>query len=364
MVRLAAIVPGQDPKASLAQWNSERRKKGTRMNKGVNLYVVLALLAAAAPACKSSSSPDEVALTAPTAQSPSNGATIQSTQPTLVVSNATGGTGALTYRFEVARDSAFTSMVAQADGIAQGSGTTSWQVSTPLTGGQHFWRARASAGAATGPYSSVANFTVETGFFRTTAVDNLLVFDPLTNGSTVGQRFGGDFTQRGWFCTAADKYIRYEVPTIRQGYVEFQVTNLTQLNPVSEKRHVFIMWDPTRGDYTTNAFRVNIHKLDTATVRFDTLRLRWISNGEQRDTGYDFTGWRPDQIYTWRIEWGSFPELTSSQRVRVLLDGVVIMERNYDNVYAPARHWIELGCAPRQESLEQAIYSNVRIGTR
>lgn len=335
------------------------------MEKRSHLYAMLALLLAAFAACKSQTSPEEqVSLTAPTIQSPSNGTTVQSTQPTLVVGNATGSSGVLTYRFEVAKDSAFTNAVAQAEGIAQGAGTTSWQVSTPLGGGQHFWRARASAGGANGPYSAVANFTVESGFFRTTPVDNLLVFDPLTNGSSVGEVFGGDFTERGWFCTAADKYIRYEVPTIRQGYVEFQVTNLREFNPVPEKRHIFIMWDPTRGDYRANPFRVNIHKLDRNTVNFGFVRLRWISNGEQRDTEYDFTGWRPDRIYTWRIEWGDFPEVTTSQRVRVLLDGVVIMERNYDNYYTPARHWIELGCAPRQESLEQAIYSNVRIGTR
>ncbi len=340
------------------------------MKKGLHLFVLPALVLALAAGCKSQSSPDaEITVSAPTVQSPSNGTTLATTQPTLVVGNATasnaaaGGSTTLTYRFEVARDSAFANILAQADGIAQGVGTTSWQVSTALTGGQHYWRARASAGSVSGPYSAVANFTVESGFFRSSAVDNLLVFDPLTNGGSVGQVFGGDFTDRGWFCTAADKYIRYEVPTLVQGYVEFQVSNLKEYNPVPEKRHIFIMWDPTEGEYRTNPYRVNIHKLDADTVSFDHVRLRWISNGEQRDTGYNFTAWNPSHIYTWRIEWGSFPEITS-QRVRVLVDGIVTMERNYDNHYNPTRHWIELGCAPRQESLEQAIYSNVRIGTR
>jgi hypothetical protein len=42
----------------------------------------------------------------------------------------------------------------------------------------------------------------------------------------------------------------------------------------------------------------------------------------------------------------------------------MIMTRNYDNHYLPDTHWVELGMAPRAESLEQATYSNVRIGVR
>ena len=41
-----------------------------------------------------------------------------------------------------------------------------------------------------------------------------------------------------------------------------------------------------------------------------------------------------------------------------------IMARNYDPPYRPNTHWVELGMAPRTESLEQAIYSNVTIGVR
>jgi hypothetical protein len=53
-----------------------------------------------------------------------------------------------------------------------------------------------------------------------------------------------------------------------------------------------------------------------------------------------------------------------TQWVRVLFDGNEILTRNYDFPYAPSTHWVELGGAPRNETLEQAIFSNVRIGTR
>jgi hypothetical protein len=64
------------------------------------------------------------------------------------------------------------------------------------------------------------------------------------------------------------------------------------------------------------------------------------------------------------MEWGAFPNIVSSQRARVLLDGAEVMVRNYDPIYRPSVHWIELGMAPRNETLEQAIFSNVRIGVR
>ena len=40
------------------------------------------------------------------------------------------------------------------------------------------------------------------------------------------------------------------------------------------------------------------------------------------------------------------------------------MTRNYDALYRPEQHVVELGMAPRAESLEQATYSNVTIGVR
>jgi len=338
------------------------------MNRGFLTIYGVVIGALVMSGCESTSSPDQAppGLSAPTAQSPTSGTTIQTSQPTLVIVNAAGATGAVTYRFEVARESAFANVLAASDGVAQGSGgTTSWQVATPLSGGQHFWRARASSGGNNGAYSTPASFTVEAGFLRTSPVDNLLVFDPLTNGGTVGSFGGGSFGSNGWTATAANTYVRYDVTTIPGGFVEFQMHGLRPLNPLrGEKRNIFIMWDPTRGPYTDNAFRVNIAKLDTSAVTFNHVRLRWISNGEQRDTGYNFIGWEPSRVYQWRVEWGAFPDLTNGQRVRVLLDGVVQMERNYDNPYAPRQHVIELGCAPRQETLEEVTYANVRIGVR
>src|SRR4029077_5298761 len=75
---------------------------------------------------------------------------------------ATGNVGTVTYRFEVSTDSTFPDDPARTitqDGVAQGSGTTSWPVPRDLTQGVvYFWRARATNGTMTTAFSTVESF--------------------------------------------------------------------------------------------------------------------------------------------------------------------------------------------------------------
>jgi hypothetical protein len=311
-------------------------------------------------------SSSDPAISAPSAREPAPGSEVSSSTPTLTVGNAAGASG-LRYRFEVATDSGFGTTIAVGDDLPEGGGgTTSWVVTESLNlGATYFWRARASAGGMTGPFSAPATFEVLGGFLRGTPVNLLYVFDPLTNGSSVGEAGGdGDFNNEGWMATNALSYIRYEIPPTPNGFVEFDVTNLRNPNPHSDKRALMIMWDPTRGEFTENPFRVTLSKFDTNIVDRWHMRLRFIANGEETNTGIDLYQWDPRRQYHFRMEWGAFPEIVSTQRVQVLMDGRMIMARNYDRLYLPDTHWVELGMAPRAESLEQATYSNVRIGLR
>jgi len=302
-------------------------------------------------------------ITAPAPQSPPDGSTVSEQRPQLTVTNASGASG-LQYRFEVASDTDFTNVVASADNLLEGSGTTSWIVTPALESGTFHWRARASVDGTAGPFSPVVSFELQSGFRSERPVNGILVSDPLTNGTSVGQVGGGEFRSGGWFTTDADAFIRYAIPTTPNGFVEFDVQGLRDPNPNSNKRNLMIMWDPSRGDYTQNPFRVHIAKLDTRLVNFWHMRLRFISNGQETNTGIDLFDWDPNRTYNFRLEWGAFPDVVSSQRARVLLDGRAILIRNYDNLYRPATHWVELGMAPRSETLEQVTFSNVTIGVR
>jgi len=313
----------------------------------------------------SASASTDPSLTAPSLRSPEQGEALKDLQPELEIANATGGSGTRTYTFELARDSAFQDMALVDSGVSEGlGGITKWRVSEPLEAETtYFWRVHAETSAGDGPNSAPSEFRIREAFIVNRPTGDLVVFDPLTNGSSVGQVMGGRFVDGGWQPQSNADCLRYQVPTLDNGIIEFRTTNLSTPNPVPGKRILISMWDPTKGEYTTNPFRMHLQKLDESTARFDDVRLRWISRGQETNTGISFFDFEPQLIYEWRIEWGDFPGI-SVQHVKVFLDGFEILSRNYDAVYHPKTHWIELGQCQRQETLEGAIYSNIRIGSR
>ena len=303
-------------------------------------------------------------LTAPTIRAPAQGEQLEELKPELEIGNATGGSGARTYTFEVARDGTFQQIVAMETGVREGlGGTTAWQVSETLEAdSRYFWRSRASTSAGSGPNSASAEFRIKSGFTRDRASGGLVVFDPLTGGS-VGQVMGGQFVAGGWQAQSSADCIRYQIPVLKEGRIEFETTNVSTPNPFPGKRILISMWDPSKGEYTTNPFRMHLQKLDRSTVRVNDVRLRWISRGQETNVGVTFFDFEPGIVYPWRIEWGTFPGIPS-QHVKVFLEGLEILKRNYDRPYSPNPHWVELGNCDREETLEQAIWSNLRIGTR
>ena len=300
----------------------------------------------------------------PLTLSPVVGEHIASLQPLLTVENGTIGSPPRLYRFELANDSAMTDILIFETDVMEGiEGTTSWQVSMPLTvGNKYYWRAQATSGQ-TSAYSNVSEFIVREGF-TTDRPGEVSVYDPLTNGSSVAMEVvGGRFTPQGWQAMTSSDYIRYQVPTTSEGYMEFDVTNIREPNPVAGKRMLISFWDPSKGNYRENPFRVHLQKMDMNTVNRWDVRLRWISRGQETNEGISFFDFEADVVYPWRIEWGTYPG-HGTQQVRVFLEGVRILERNYDRPYRPNPFWIELGNQERAETLEEAIWSNVRIGTR
>ncbi|MBI4550679.1 MAG: fibronectin type III domain-containing protein, partial [Candidatus Latescibacteria bacterium] len=110
--------------------------------------------------------------TAPASSSPASGDTV-SLAPVLVIGNSSPVTGdparaALTYRFQVGADSAFSTLVASVVGVAQGvSGNpTHWKVedtglpgvSLLQSGERYWWRGRANDGIFNGAWSTPRTF--------------------------------------------------------------------------------------------------------------------------------------------------------------------------------------------------------------
>ena len=220
------------------------------------------------------------------------------------------------------------------------------------------WTGVSAAGA--GPYSPISDFSIVSGIPTPSPPPSSgEIFDPLTNGSSRGQVSGGRFTSSGWQVTSRGDFIRYVVTPIRSGFVEWENIGLTRRNPQADLFSLFGMWDPTRGDYRENPYRVHVRKLDTNGHNPPYLRLRFISNGDQRDVGYDFLDWDPSRVYRFRVEWGPSG---SGNEARVLLDNRVVIRTGYGPTYRPAEHWIELGIEERAESIVGVVYRNVVIG--
>jgi hypothetical protein len=280
-------------------------------------------------------------------------------QPTLTVQTVTPSDGSTpTYHFQVSLNSFYSPVAAEQTGIAAGSGgQTSWRVNPPLAPGTYFWHARAQVGSTSGPFSENDRFTTTTD----AAGGSLLIEDLLTNGTSVGSVRGGEFTPEGWKINNLDEYIRYEIPPTSSGFVQWENLGLRRTNADAEAYMMFAMWDPSSGDFRANPFRVNIQKLDTQ-HNPPYVRLRFISDGDERNTGYNFLDWDPSQRYRWRVEWGPAAERNAA---RVFVNGVEVMQVAYTPAYEPRTHFVEMGVnESRNESCIGAIYSNVRIGRR
>lgn len=330
-----------------------------------SLSTLLALALASCGDQGGSPSSPTVTVGAPGLVSPADGAQV-SGDATLTVSNApvSGGTGPATYTFQVATDSGFTNVAAQSAAVPEGSGgQTSWTVESALAAGEFFWRARATVSGTSGPFSATSRIEYQGSITTGGKSDRILLFDPLTDGMTLGDVGGGEFTPDGWKVQASSNFIVYDMPTIETGFLEFDVKGLDIRNPTRDARHLFFMWDPSLGsDMTENRYRVSLQKLDgRSSINDRWLRLRFISQGRQIDEGSTFRGWEPDKTFRIRLEWGREGDVNVC---RLFINGNETFFFNYARPYNPTIHRIELGAAGRAETPEGAIYSNVAIGTR
>ena len=309
-------------------------------------------------------------ITAPEIIRPDSGSEV-GVRPTLVAGNASED-AATVYTFQVSRNPDFDGLVTASGGVpVKPNGRAVWQVPFALEDGEHFWRAQAHLGRVDTPYSNTASFVVNSNQ-RPEQPDNPdppptptpptagIVVDPLTDGTSSGQVSGGRFTDEGWEVTSHTDFIRYEIGTLTEGYVEWENTGLAPENQASNNFMLFGMWDPSAGGYRTNPYRVHVQKLDSQ-HNPPYVRLRWISGGEEHDEGFNFTTWNPNRTYRWRLEWG--PE-GDGHVVRLSLEDQVIVRVDYSRAYNPRELFVELGIEERRESIVGAVYRNVRIGPR
>ncbi len=316
-------------------------------------------------------------VSAPALVSPVNDAQ-QTDAATLTVSAAAGKysdalPGPLSYRFQVLNPAG--AIVVDSGPI----GALSYRVPTQLEFKvRHTWRVRAEIGANVGPWSAPGSFiSSEGGYIRGNEV-----FDPLFNGTTVGQVVGpATFSSEGVKLETTGSYVRYLIPqTITSGEFAMEVRGL-RANATGDKSKVFGMMqgNPDSNEYITNPYRVDVQYRGTAGFPPNAITYRVLyGSAEDLDVRYEpttaqridsVTNLDPNTWYYWRYTWGRTVRVTVSAggpTGRVLYD---VTRNSGNSSYNPQPHYAFIGAPSGRSGTESAtipgtIYRNVWISTR
>jgi hypothetical protein len=345
------------------------------------------VFAAVSAACQKSAPLSPIAPTATTV-TPADGSTLKVTapapsspladvrletfeQPTLVAASATsthGGTFPVQYRFQLFNE-AGTRL--EDSGLLSG---TRW---TPVTlmefDKRYTWWVRAESGGDLGPWSSKVTFRSPDGGF----IRGQEVFDPLTNGKSVGSMVGGALVAgRGWQALTDSDGLDYDIPTCSTCTVEFDVTNFNEAeggNRAKDVKWISMGSGPEFGDFT--AFRNHPWKMHLE-QRGDGvgtgMKLIWRNGDAGDDDPGDHTlkvdpsgiQWNENTVYHFTLYWhhGGF-EIWIGE---TLPNGTIRNNREYFSdgfaePYAPPNHRISLGTRSRNETMAGAIWRNVKI---
>jgi hypothetical protein len=281
--------------------------------------------------------------TAPVPQSPTN-----NQQPQggliLVAQKATSphsaSAGAYSYEFEVRRSN---NSVAGCTVTVPGGGgsTVSATPSCSLEQDQIYgWRVRAVWQNKQGPWSTEATFRATAGG----GITDEGVYDPLTNGQTVGEVFG-DVTfipNVGVRLNTHDSHIRYRLRrTITQGEFSIIITGMAT-NTEGGKTKVMGMCEGPCSDIVTDDRRMTVEKRGDPE---GIVAWRFISHLDQVDTEgaeREFVPFDASQPYLFTATWnGTFN--VRIQRGGSNGDTVYNKGKHYEGAYDPNPHWAYIG---------------------
>lgn len=280
-------------------------------------------------------------VTAPTPTSPVNDFQTEG-NVTLVATASTGKYVATTvqYNFEV-----YNAANVRVYNVTVNS--PSWTIPDSLDmEARYTWRVRATAQGGGGPWSTTASFKAPAGGY----IKDREIFDPLTNGRTVG-RFTRDvtFTSEGVRLNGQESVVEYRMPqTLTSGELSAIITNLG--NGSEEwKTKVMSMLADDGVNVTDNEYRVTLDK-----------RTGWLNQGSParftfcvrsanpsashcpEPSGPAMT-WSRTKTYFWKFTWGN-----NVARL-VILDGgtngtqILNLAAGYEGVWNPARMLVRLG---------------------
>jgi hypothetical protein len=286
--------------------------------------------------------------TAPTPQSPINGA--QPDSLVLVTGKASpsfsaGGSPAYAYEFEV-RNSAGTAAMCPSTTVAGGSGSS--VSATPVCNLEfdqsYTWRVRAVFAGAQGPWSPNATFRAPAGGY----IRGNEVMDPLTNGRTAGEISGPTQWEPGLGLRLLDhgSFVTYRLPqNLQEGELSMMILNGDEGNP-GDKSKVFSMQEgPDVSDITTDDYRATIELRGRNYGAPGTVNFRIIpGDGEPRDAERSAVNFNSSIWYFWRFTWRTgFAQLEVKENGP---NGRTVWQHAVgtgSHPYRPDPHYIHLG---------------------
>lgn len=304
---------------------------------------------------------------APTPVSPVNGAQPDSF---VLVSNKVGGkfdpNVNPSYEFEI-KTANGTTVSACTSTVTPGGGTTvsytptcSLEFDSPYT-----WRVRAVHQGAVGPWSAAASFRSASGGF----IRGNEVFDPLTNGRTVGEVIGNVTFIPGVGVRLNDfgAHIRYRLPqTLTTGEFSIIITNMAT-NTEGDKTKVMAMSEGL-DDIVINDRRFTVEKRGDpegiVAWRFITRDTQIDTEGAERE----FVAFDPNESYLFTTTWNGFFNLRI-QRGGSNGPTIYSKGKGYEGVYDPSPHYAFIGApfgrsGPTAATVPGMIVRNVWISPR
>jgi len=233
----------------------------------------------------------------------------------------------------------------------------------------HTWRVRAVYQGAVGPWSSAAAFRTPSGGY----IHASEIFDPLTNGRTVGTPAGPTqfIPGTGIKLLQASAHVTYVLPqTLEAGEFSVMVTGIDEGSP-GDKTKVMTMMEGF-GDPVTNDYRFTFEKRGRDYVTPGAVTWRIIT-GESTNPSFVKDGVRvgkqfsDEQWYFWKLTWRTG---FASAEVRVgSPQGPVLYSSSRatnGHPYRPSPHVIVLGQPVGRgglanASIAGATYKNVWV---
>jgi len=273
------------------------------------------------------------------------------------------------YRFVVVDSSNAT--VYDSGVVAAGASSTAHKVPADKLKAEtlYKWRARGENGSAVGPWAGYFTFTTPKSLAADGYQTATTLWDPLTNGKSIGRPTNMEFTV-GKGARTIDFYSFIQYPlqqTLTSGEMSFYVDNFNPLAQGSKTK--FASMSSDAADVTTDPWRFTLEKRG-ATYTPAPGQVRWrIITGSATSAVNDGGPWQPviDKTKTHFIKftWGS-------GRVTLLIAeadpttgalGTVRLSvsAGYAGTYRPNPHMAYVGVEPGRAGPEDASVPNMTV---